>query len=187
MGALGYLIAVQFLDHKDIGMFKISKLTSILLSLVIIWTIYSKKLKKNTLVITTILICSINLVVFGERFNYTRFKYQTIVDALEYYQINISEKGNLGYLDESGVQQWYLKDFDKKFSFLNSNFVMEEWIKQNNIEFVLFTHELGYVPKEVIPYKKSLDEMEILQKFESPFFGGSTKLIKMDINKLYVN
>lgn len=179
-----FLIATQIFNQKDYGMFKISKATNIVLSSVIFYLLFlSGKHIKKLVVSVTILISIINIVIFAERFNLTRYKYATIKDAVTYYSTYLIKAGNIGYMDESGLEAWFLNDRDGKLNYINSKKTLNEWVDENDIRYIIYTNEMGYVSDEVMPYKEYLHAQRIVKEFSSPFPGGQTKIIDIGISR----
>lgn len=185
LSAIGYLAAVQLFDGKDLGMFKVSKFIALSFSLTILLLFLAGTRKKINIkkkyILIAILIAFINLAIFTDRFRYTRFKYQTIVQAAQTYEAKYQKQGKLGYLDESGVEMWYLKDFNEKYSFLTSSESdLHNWIKDNQIKYLLVTQEMGkLMSKKVKPYNDYLNTLTVLEEYQSPFFGGDTKIVRV--------
>jgi len=185
----GYILCVQVFSQKDLGMFKIAKLVSLLFSIpvVVLLVLYLRNFySKNVLLWSfAFFVVFINLFVFIDRFRFTRYKYLSIVETVQAYNANYKNTGNAGYVDESGVEMWYLQDFDEKYSLLKSheiNFV--QWVFDANVKYLIITHEMGgSVDYRVKKFKEQIDKLDPLVEFKTPFFGGDTKLI--DISTVY--
>jgi hypothetical protein len=179
-----FLIATQIFNQKDYGMFKISKATNIVLSFIIFYLLFlSGKQIKRVVIPVSILVCVINLLIFTERFNVTRYKYATIKEAVSYYSTYLVKEGNLGYMDESGLEAWFLNDKYGKLNYLNTKEPLTKWVENNDVRFVLYTSELGYVPDSVMPYKEFISTQRIIKEFKSPFPGGYTKIVDLRFNR----
>lgn len=173
-----FLVATQIFGNQDYGMFKLSKGVNILLSLVVFYLLFlSKKNIKNILIPITVLICVINLTIFVERFNVARYKYATIKEACDYYLANLKTKGSIGYMDESGLEGWYLDDKSGTFNYINFRQSLSYWISKNSIKYILYTDEMGHVEENVKPYRGYIRTLTILKEFKSPFPGGYSKIL----------
>ena len=175
-----FLIATQVFGQRDYGMFKISKAVNILLSFVIFYLLFlSGKQIRKVVIPIAILISIINITIFAERFNVTRYKYATIKQATAYYTTDLSNKGKIGYMDESGLEAWFLNDRYGKFNYLNSKLTLNEWLDTNNIRFILYTDEMGHVEDNVKPYREYIRSLKKAEDFKSLFPGGYTKIIDL--------
>jgi hypothetical protein len=178
MSILFFIYNVQFLDHFDLGFYKYSKIVSILLSLLIVGILIYKKIdKKFKIIAVSILIIIINLFIFFEKFFATNYKYYTLVQASEYALQN--DLKNVAYFDESGVQKWYFKDFDERYKYFVNNESLSNWLKINNIEYIMITEEMGYQIDSINKIKKNIKNLEIVNNFESSYIGGKTTIYKL--------
>jgi hypothetical protein len=143
----------------------------------------SGKQIRKVIIPVSIFVCIINITIFAERFNLTRYKYATIKEATTYYSIVLKNSGQIGYMDESGLEAWYLNDEHGKFNYLNSKQTLEAWINSNNIRFILYTDEMGHVEESVKPYREYVRSLKILKEFRSSFPGGYTKIIDLQANR----
>ena len=178
-----FIYNVQFLDHFDLGFYKYSKIISILLSLLIVGILVYKKIdKKFKIIVVSILIIITNLFIFFEKFFATNYKYYTIVQASEYVLENNLD--NVAYFDESGVQKWYLKDFTGKFNYYTKDESLSNWLKQNQINYLMISDEMGYKMGQINSAKKDIDKLEIVAEFNSHYIGGRTVIYKLDNHRI---
>ena len=179
-----YYIAVQKLDQTDLGYRKLGKGLSILFSfpILICFLLYMKRIINfsKLIILISVFICILNIVVFAEKFSITRYKYYTIKQATELYLEKYNNEGNLGYNSESGVETWYLKDFEHKYDYHPAKKgSLQKFALENNIKYIVVTKELGYNDKFTDYGKLKKTNSVIIQSFESPFFKGKTSLVKL--------
>lgn len=174
--SLFYLYQVQILDHLDLGENKYSKFFAILLSFTILicYFFYKKITQAKYLIILLIIMLNLSLFVF--KFVDTREKYFTLVQASEF---TIKNNLRVGYAEESGVSKWYLKDFDRKLNFLESNQTFEDWVKTNQIEYFIYTEELGFQDKKIKSKISEIKGYEKIAEFSSNFSGGKSVIFKI--------
>jgi hypothetical protein len=165
-------------------MFRVSKGLTIILSLTAIMSFYLLIKLKNIKygIAFTIFVSLINLTVFTERFLNTRYKYYTIVQAAEYYIEELSaQEGVVGYSDESGVESWYLRNYEKDFyDALDGD--PHKWIKDRNVKYYIYTDEMGDNSKREKNLKNFMDKFSTVNEFRSPSVGGYTKIVEIDID-----
>jgi len=171
-----YLYQVQILDHLDLGENKFSKSLVILLSFVILYFyyFYEKYSFSKQVILTSIIF--LNLSLFSTKFLETREKYFTLVQASEFA---LQNKLKVGYADESGVSKWYLKDFNQKLNFLNTRETFDKWVASNQIEYFIYTEELGFQDKKIKDKISEIKNYEKLIEFKSNFSGGKTAIFKI--------
>ena len=114
------------------------------------------------------MIVSLNVTIFTEKFLETREKYFTLVLASEYVVNNKLQ--NLAYFDESGVQQWYLKDFSGNFQYFNETGPLDVWLKENKINYMMITDEMGYQITKINDYRNFIKQLDVVKEFNSDFF-----------------
>lgn len=180
-----YVYTVQFLDQTDYGYRKVGKALAIVLSLPMIGYFYlytlSKISKKTLLILFTVTLVVINLFIFVDKFRITRYKYYTIKQATLFaIQPGVSLENNVYYSSGSGLETWYLKDFEQRYFYKGSTdsqtFINNA--KQNNVKLYITTEEMGY--------KDNLSNIstekvsgKVIKVFKSPFFPGETKVIEL--------
>ena len=180
--AIFYLYIVQIYNYRDLGFSKLGKALCLLGSIIIVilsyFIYYKNKFNKYLLLITTTLIIFLNLGLFVDKFYITRHKYSTIKQAVQYY-LQVKDNGeNLSYSNESGVESWYLKDFTKRY-YYGGNTNLSTYLKTNNIKYFITTDEMGYKDNFSKLNLNNIEKFTIVKKYKSPFFPGSTKLVKI--------
>lgn len=179
-----YILNVQILDHFDLGYFKLSKIISIVFSFLTLLVILIPKFSlKTKLLATTLMIIIINLAIFTEKFIFSREKYYTLVQASEF--VNQNNFKNVAYFDESGVQGWYLKDFNNKYQYYINTMDINDWLNINKIEYIMITEEMGYQIAQIVELRSEIKNLEEVKSFKSNYFGGKTVIYKLDENKIY--
>ena len=85
-------------------------------------------------------------------------------------------------MDESGLEAWFINDKSGKLNYLGTNKPLNDWVEDNNVNFVLYTNEMGHVEEIVKPYREYVNSQRIIKEFKSPFPGGYTKIIDLRFN-----
>lgn len=178
-----YIYTSQFLGHNDFGYKKFSKLAVITLSFtltaLIILNNKIKLTKSKFILLFSILVVFLNLLIFIDKFRFTRYKYYSILSCIETYLNEKSDK-KLAYSSLSGMEEWYLKDFDRKYRYLGSTGNFAKWAKKNQVGYFIATYESGHKDNLGHVGKEGFSKFEIVQSISTPFFEGETKLVKIE-------
>ncbi|MBP7859698.1 hypothetical protein KA001_01905 [Patescibacteria group bacterium] len=179
-----YIYATQVLHHNDFGYTKYGKGISILFSFLIIFlsVIYTKfKWSFNKFIlIFTIFVVFLNIAVFTDKFNITRYKYYSIKLCIEKYIDLSKDNKKIAYSTLTGLEEWYIKDFEYKYRYLGNEKTFEKWRIENNVNYIITSLESGH--KDSLGHIKmaKYPDSKIIFEAKTPFFIGSTKLIKLD-------
>ncbi len=174
---VAWVFIAHFLNHIDLAETKISKGIVVLFSSIILYFYYNYQRFVFSKILIILMIIILNLSLFITKFIETREKYYTLVLANS-YAIENSIK-NVGYADESGVTKWYLKDFNQEKNFINSKLSFGDWLISNNIEYFIYTEELGFQDKKLKPHIEMIKNSEKIIEFRSNFAGGKTVIYKL--------
>ena len=98
---------------------------------------------KKFIFIISSLIVLLNLIVFFDKFRYTRYKYYSIKNCIQAY-VNLNSKEKLAYASLSGLEEWYLRDEKKQYQYLGSIRSFDNWRTQNNVNYIITTFESGH-------------------------------------------
>lgn len=180
--SLFYILVVQKYDHSDLGYKKWGKFIALGISVIIIIIPIIKNrinLKYNSMVVLiTTFILVINLGIFIDKYNITRYKNASIYYATQLYISEYKDKGKLGYDSNTDLEQWYLKDFNEDYDFLKTWKQLNEWSNSENINYIITTQEGGSNDKFIDFGKLSKINHRVVKEYESPFFYGTTRLIE---------
>lgn len=184
VSTLFYLYIVQFLNQTDFGYRKIGKATAVVFSLPVIMYFYLysiKKISKKSLItVFTASVILINMFIFIDKFRITRYKYYTIKQAILFATQPKFLGSNIYYSSGSGLETWYLKDFDQRYFYKGSiepqTFINEA--TENNVTLYITTEEMGYKDNLSNVSTKKVSG-KIIKIYKSPFFPGETKVIRL--------